>query len=73
MRGKEGKNNSQKYFYLTCFMNTSGLCFFPHSVLIKRGEKDGERGNLSLLNRELHDVLYPDRLSNAKSNITMKN
>lgn len=43
-----------------CVMNTSGSCFFSRSMLIKRGKKEGERGNISLLNRELHCVLYPD-------------
>lgn len=47
----------------TCIMNASGSCFFSRSMLIKRGKKEGERGNLSLLNRELHSVLYPDRLN----------
>jgi len=46
-----------------CIMNTSGSCFFSRSMLIKRGKNEGERGNLSLLNRELHSVLYPDRLN----------
>lgn len=32
----------------TCIMNSSGSCFFSHSMLIKRGEKkEGEGGNLS--------------------------
>lgn len=44
-------------------MNTSGSCFFSRSMLIKRGKKEGEGGNLSLLNRELDSVLYPDRLN----------
>lgn len=46
-----------------CLMNTSGSCFFSRSMLIKRGKKEGEGGNLSLLNRELGSVLYPDRLN----------
>lgn len=59
----KGWNNPRKYFYLTCVVwMPQGRVSFLTPCSLKEDKKGGRRGNLSLLNREWHSVLYPDRL-----------
>lgn len=58
---KDGTIHGSTFIWRVVWMPQGHVSFLTPCSL-KEDKKGGRRGNLSLLNREWHSVLYPDRL-----------